>query len=108
MTTIYGDGFIADRMTLPCDKKEAGEVGCTPGVFDEQALYVEVCKVWGEHGAHAEVLRDLLKHRDQMVSALRRISDEAGNDYGGNFTWRVSEEAMWYVRAALSKSGSPT
>lgn len=28
-------------------------------MFDEQALYKEIIRIWGLYGAHAEVFRDL-------------------------------------------------
>lgn len=30
-------------------------------VFNEQKLYLEIVRVWGEYGAHAEVMRQLLQ-----------------------------------------------
>ena len=49
-------------------------------VFDEHALLREIEKVWGAHGAHAEVYRMLLASRcgpaDEAVALLREALRE--------------------------------
>jgi len=30
-------------------------------MFNEESLYKDIVKTWGEHGAHAEVCRELMK-----------------------------------------------
>lgn len=46
-------------------------------MFDETTLLAEVTKVWGEHGAHRQVLAHLLKENrrleDALVSALEAL-----------------------------------
>jgi hypothetical protein len=37
-------------------------------VFNEEKLHQEIASVWGEHGAHAEVYRDVLAQRDLLIS----------------------------------------
>lgn len=34
--------------------------------FNEQTLYAEITKVWGHHGAHAEVFRAMQNEIDRM------------------------------------------
>lgn len=46
---------------MDVQKELKKEHGYRPPVFDEYALLKDVCKKWGAHGAHAEVLRDLIE-----------------------------------------------
>ncbi len=55
----------------------------TSPVFDEKALLAEIEKQWGKHGAHAEVMRELLKKLDYLTdlshqrALLARLLKEA-------------------------------
>lgn len=53
-------------------------------VFDEASLYREVCRTWGAHGAHAEVLRDLMKaasaSRSELLQAAKAVAFSNGFD----------------------------
>lgn len=35
-------------------------------IFNEEKLLSEICRVWGEYGAHAEVMRDLLSRASRV------------------------------------------
>ena len=37
-------------------------------MFNEQSLYDAIVSTWGEHGAHADVFRELLKKADSVAS----------------------------------------
>lgn len=58
-------GILSERVTIALSiaSSTPTQPGPTPlvdGVFNEESLCREVARVWGEHGAHSEVLRDLL------------------------------------------------
>jgi hypothetical protein len=42
-------------------------------VFDEQALRVEIVRIWGAHGAHADVFDSILKDRRQLSERVREL-----------------------------------
>lgn len=60
-------------------------------MFDQNALYKDICKVWGEHGAHADVFRVLCKKaevelapvatpEESIEDLIRRIYKEENNN----------------------------
>lgn len=71
--------------------KGVGHVDCR---FDEDSLYQAVVGVWGEHGAHADVLRELIKRAkeaERLRGALRQVVTFDGNGFDQT---RVAREAL--------------
>lgn len=77
-------------------------------LFNEKTLQEEIHRVWGAHGAHAEIYADLIKSRDALVEALKLI---AAQDQGCG--GRVTEAEAWrsaqsIARAAIAKAKGGT
>ena len=50
----------------------------TMEIFNEETLAKEIAKIWGEHGAHADLFRTILnslKVKDKELERLERIKD---------------------------------
>ena len=51
----------------------------TDSRFTEHSLYNEIVDKWGEHGAHAEVFRMMLKKIEDLTEQVEILTDW-GND----------------------------
>lgn len=52
-------------------------------MFNEKTLLEEIERVWGKHGAHAEVYRDMLKKVDQhkIANPTKSSTEECVHPY---------------------------
>lgn len=76
-------------------------------VFDEAKLGDEIARVWGAHGAHAEVYSMLLKQRDGLLEALERIVERDVSYFEGTVRLEFAHygdatKAINDARAAIS------
>jgi hypothetical protein len=72
-------------------------------VFNEEKLRLEIASVWGDHGAHAEVYRDVLKQREQfarLLCDLRAVGHMRGEQVdalfeGASVVWEGAKSELW-------------
>lgn len=63
-------------------------------VFDEQALLADVIARWGEHGAHADLLKSILAKTERLCSAGDALAVRAFKG-GGDLAELLSAVAAW-------------
>lgn len=66
------------------------------GVFNEDALYAAVVGMWGQHGAHADVLRFLIE-KSRVAVALRPVGcmNRIRNEDGTLHCWHSDDTPCW-------------
>jgi hypothetical protein len=59
-------------------------------IFNEDSLFQEITKIWGEYGAHAEVYQMLLKDRREQKETIAALKHGLAEALGGWGQWLVN------------------
>jgi hypothetical protein len=75
--------------------------------FDQRALKAEIAKIWGEHGAHAEVYRMLLRDAARYWWLRNANSIMPGAPGKRPIEWYCGTDADEAIDKAIASSSGP-